>query len=190
MKKFSKQERQKKLGNIIDENPFLTDRELAEKLNVSVQTIRLDRLELNIPEVRKRTRQLAHNAYDNLKSVTEGEVIGELIKLELNNYAESFLHTTQEMALKKSNIIRGHHIFAQANSLAVAVINAELVLTGSVELKYIKPVNVGDSLLAQARVESIDDSKHFVRVETKRNEDIVFNGSFTMFPRKGRDYND
>lgn len=186
MKKMNKSERQIKLKNIIDSNPFLTDKELAQKLNVSIQTIRLDRLELNIPEVRKRTRQLAHNAYKQLKSVSEGEVIGELIKLELDRFAESYLRTTEEMSLKKSNIIRGHHIFAQANSLAVAVIDAELVLTGSVQLKYNKPVSVGETLHARAEVKHRGNNKFKVDVNTYIKNQKIFQGDFVLFPRKER----
>ncbi len=181
MSKYTKSERQKKLNEIIDKNPFYTDKELAAKFEVSVQTIRLDRMELNIPEVRKRTRKLAQDAYDNLRSVTEGEVIGELIKLELNNYAESFLKTTSEMALQETDIIRGHHIFAQANSLAVAVIDAELVLTGSVDMKFLKPVNIGDSIQAQAEVKDIQNRKYVIQVITFRKQEKIFQGAFTMF---------
>ena len=48
--KYSKKERQLLLQQTIQENPFVTDEQLATKFNVSVQTIRLDRMELSIPE--------------------------------------------------------------------------------------------------------------------------------------------
>jgi len=41
-----KLKRQKELVEYIKRNPFLTDEELAQVFNVSVQTIRLDRSEL------------------------------------------------------------------------------------------------------------------------------------------------
>jgi len=179
--KLSKEKRHKKLQKIINENPFLTDKELADYFNVSVQTIRLDRLELNIPEVRKRIKNMAQSAYKRLKSVNEGEVIGELIKLKLNNYAESYLMTDKRMALQHSNIIRGHHIFAQANSLAVGVIDAKLVLTGKVELKFLKPVYIEESIKAKAQVKDIQKNKYFVNVNTFRKDDHIFKGDFIMF---------
>ena len=37
----------------IELNPFITDYELCEQFDVSIQTIRLDRTHLNIPELRK-----------------------------------------------------------------------------------------------------------------------------------------
>src|SRR5690554_4911053 len=131
--KISKKERQKLLKKTLRDNPLLTDRELSNKFGVSIQTIRLDRLSLGIPEVRERTKTAA-SAYARLKSVSKGEVIGELVVLELNNYSESVMLTTPEMALERSKIIRGHFIFAQANSLAVAVIDARNVLTGKASM--------------------------------------------------------
>lgn len=59
MSRLPKKERQSLLLEKIKEDPFLTDEILAEKFKVSIQTIRLDRLELGIPEVRQRTKNLA-----------------------------------------------------------------------------------------------------------------------------------
>ena len=62
MARVKKKERQQLLLQQVKEKPFLTDEELAQKLNVSVQTIRLDRLELGIPELRGRIRKMAESA--------------------------------------------------------------------------------------------------------------------------------
>ena len=43
-----KKERQQALNDILRDDPFITDEELSEIFNVSIQTIRLDRLELGI----------------------------------------------------------------------------------------------------------------------------------------------
>lgn len=184
MTKINKNERQEKLIKILNENPFLTDEKLAKRFQVSIQTIRLDRLELKIPEMRERTKSLARSAYSRLKSVSEGEVIGELIKLKLNQSAESYLETNEDMALKKTHIIRGHYIFAQANSLAVAVIDAQEVVTGSANIKYIRPVYVNEILQAKAEVKTIKAKKVFVDVKISNNSDLVFSGNFIMFIQK------
>ena len=44
----TKKERQVKLTEMLRNDPFLTDEELAELLEVSVPTVRLDRLELGV----------------------------------------------------------------------------------------------------------------------------------------------
>ena len=46
-------ERQELLQQTIESNPFITDEDLAEKFQVSIQTVRLDRMELSIPELRE-----------------------------------------------------------------------------------------------------------------------------------------
>ena len=49
----SKEIRHKALQEKLNEQPYLTDGELAERFGVSVPTIRLDRLALGIPELRE-----------------------------------------------------------------------------------------------------------------------------------------
>ena len=48
------------------------------------------------------------------------------------------------MSFKRTGIVRGHHLFAQGNSLAVALIDADVALTGSAQLRFHEPVRVGD----------------------------------------------
>lgn len=179
--KLSKEERQKKLEQKIEANPFLTDRELADIFEVSIQTIRLDRLALNIPEVRKRTKNLAKQAYSKVKAVSDCEIIGKLMDVKLNKSGLSILETNEDMSLEKSDIIRGHHIFAQANSLAVAILDIDLALTGWTETKFESPVYVGDRLIAEAIVGNVKDDRFEVEVITEVKEQKVFSGEFIIF---------
>ena len=128
--KLSKRERQNELKNIIGKDPFITDENLASKFNVSIQTIRLDRLELNIPELRQRVKQAAETNYQKVRSISGKEIVGELIDLNLDKSGISVLETDETMIFKKTNIVRGHHIFSQAESLAMAVIDTDVALTG------------------------------------------------------------
>ena len=68
---LSKLERQIRIKKHILKDPFLSDKKLAELFNFSVQTIRLDRLEMGIPEMRKRIVQVAKNtpSIDKVKSL-------------------------------------------------------------------------------------------------------------------------
>ena len=128
--KMNKRERQIHLQETIKENPFITDEELAEQFSVSVQTIRLDRLELSIPELRERIKHVAETKFDEaVRSLPIDEVIGEIIDIELDKTAISIFDVKHEHVFKRNQIARGHHLFAQANSLAVALIDDELALT-------------------------------------------------------------
>ncbi|NLS44157.1 MAG: transcription factor FapR [Firmicutes bacterium] len=179
--KLRKSERLKKLSKVIKEDPFITDRELASILRVSIQTVRLDRLELGIPESRERTRRLAQEATDKVKSVGTGEVIGELIHVELGQEGISVMETDKDMAFRRTSIVRGHHIFAQANSLAVALVDAEIALTGTATVKYLRPVKAGERLVARAKITGRNNRKYVVEVITKINREDVFIGEFIVF---------
>ena len=78
--KRNKKERQQLLKEKIKDNPFITDEELAEFFQVSIQTIRLDRLELSIPELRERIKHVAEKTLEKeVRSLPIEEVIGEEI---------------------------------------------------------------------------------------------------------------
>ena len=87
----NKRDRQQSLKETIQTNPFITDEELAEKFSVSVQTIRLDRLELSIPELRERIKHVAEKKFqDEVRSLPIEEVIGEIIDIELDKMRFQF----------------------------------------------------------------------------------------------------
>ena len=88
-----------KLQKLIQKDPFLTDEQLAKTLKVSVPTVRLDRLALNIPELRERIRMMASTASTRLKAIDQKDIVGELIDLELNRSAISTLTITHDMVL-------------------------------------------------------------------------------------------
>jgi acyl-coenzyme A thioesterase PaaI-like protein len=182
--KRSKKERQQLLVETIKSNPFITDEDLASHFSVSVQTIRLDRLELSIPELRERIKHVASKSFeDEVRSLPLSEVIGEMVDIELDERAISIFDVKSDHVFKRNNIARGHHLFAQANSLAVAVINDELALTVSSNLSFIKPVKLGDRVIAKAIVihKNQDKNRTFVDVTSTVESEIVFNGQFEMY---------
>jgi acyl-coenzyme A thioesterase PaaI-like protein len=185
--KINKRERQKLLTSTIKENLFITDEELAEKFSVSVQTIRLDRLELSIPELRERIKNAAEKSFDDeVRSLPIEEVIGEIIDIDLDYSAISIFDVKQEHVFKRNKIARGHHVFAQANSLAVALINDELALTAKANIQFIRSVNQNERVIAKAKVAKIDEEsgRTFVEVKSYVNNELVFNGEFEMYRSK------
>jgi hypothetical protein len=78
---LSKIERQRQLARYLERDPFLTDVDLSKILRVSIQTIRLDRLDLKIPELRERLKNVARSKAPQLKSMTGGELLGDLMVL-------------------------------------------------------------------------------------------------------------
>lgn len=159
----------------------MTDEELARHFQVSVQTIRLDRLEKSIPELRERIKSVAEQNYDEVRSLLMDEVIGEIIDLHLDKSAISILDIREEHVFTRNQIARGHHLFAQANSLAVAVIDDELALTASAKIRFHRPVKVGDRVVAKAKVLETKGDRTKVQVESFCGEEMVFSGQFTVF---------
>ncbi len=180
MARVKKKVRQQLLVQQVKEKPFLTDEELARNLAVSVQTIRLDRLELGIPELRGRIRQMAEHAQNKVKSIQKSEVVGELIDLELGHSGISLLRITDDMVYAKTKIAKGHFMFSQADSLAQAVIDAPLVVTGVANVKYKVPVHVGEKLIAKAEIVKVRGNKYFVWVKTHNDTQEVFRAKFIM----------
>lgn len=174
----SRKERREQLRALIDNDPFLTDHQLAERLNVSVATIRLDRMALDIPELRERTKSMAAKNYGKLQALEGFEVIGELIDLEIGKFGLSILSVTEDMTFKRTDILRGHFLFAQGNSLAVALVDAKVALTATAKVSYYRPVKSNERVIAKATLQSKDGSRHTVQVNSMINQELVFQGEF------------
>lgn len=151
--------------------------------SVSIQTVRLDRLELGIPELRERLKAMAEQTYDQVRSLPLHEVIGDIIDLQLDRSGISIFEIGPEHVFSRTKIARGHHIFAQANSLAVAVIDEEIALTASADIRFVRPVKLGERCIAKAYVRSNSgrSGKASVEVFTYVAEELVFQGNFTIY---------
>lgn len=182
-KRIPKAERQENLKVFLSQNPFATDEDLAQKFFCSIQTIRLDRLELGIPEVRERMKKVAQENYGKVRSVIDTEIIGELVELDLGKKATSIMDVTPDMVAKKSKVCRGHHIFSQANMLAMALIDADIALTGSARVRYRRPVYLNEKLEATGFIARQHGNKHLVKVVSKVGAEEVFVGKFIIVSR-------
>jgi len=178
-----KAERQAQLAKMFYENPFTTDEELAKKFDVSIQTIRLDRLELSIPELRERTRQVAKQVFQKVRSLTGGELVGNLLELELGQYASSVLEVVPDMVAEKSQVCRGDYISSQAVTLATALIDAEIVLIGSARMRYRRPVYLKEKIVARAVLARKKSNKYLIKVVSKVGAEEVFVGKFVLVAR-------
>jgi acyl-coenzyme A thioesterase PaaI-like protein len=177
---LSRPERLKRLTEKLEANPFLTDEDLAESFGVSVQTIRLDRMTLGIPELRERVKQVARRTYGRVKSLGSKDIVGDLIDIVIEERAISTMTATDEMAFERTGVVRGHFIFAQADSLAIALVNAPVALTGLANIKFKRPVRVGEKLIAKAEVIRRKGNKVVVLVQTWVGQDLVFRGKFVV----------
>ena len=91
------------------------------------------------------------------------------------------LTTTPDMAVDSHDLVHGGFIFGLADHAAMIAVNDPNVVLGSAEVKFQKPVKVGESVIAVAEGGQGEGKKRLVRVSVKRANEIVFEGTFTCF---------
>lgn len=173
-------ERHDRIKAEIEKNPFISDDDLASLLQVSIHTIRSDRRRTGIPEVRKRGKDLTHNLFAQARALSHQEIVGEILEISPDQEGLSLLETNEKMGLEKTRIIRGHVLFAQANTLANAVVDAEIALTAEAKIEYLAPAFAGDRVLAKAKVVGVQKRKRVVDVVLKTPKEVVLHGTFII----------
>lgn len=165
---------------------------MTRQLKVSIQTIRLDRMELGIPELRERMKQMAEHSYDQVRSLPVDEVVGDIVDLQLDRSGISIFEIREEHVFSRNGIARGHYVFGQANSLAVAVINDEIALTASADIRFVRMVRLGEKCIAKAQVRSLAgrNGKAEVDVFTYVGEELVFQGHFVVYRSAIEEYSE
>jgi acyl-coenzyme A thioesterase PaaI-like protein len=91
------------------------------------------------------------------------------------------LVTLPEMTADDRGLVHGGFVFGLADYAAMLAVNHPNVVLGGAEVRFLKPVAVGDRLVAGARVEESDGRKSRVRVEVRRGEEAVMSGAFVCF---------
>lgn len=99
--------------------------------------------------------------------------------LELNTgFAKVKLKTDERMVADDKGLIHGGFLFSLADYAAMLAVNEETVVLAKAEVKFLKPVVLGDEVIAYATVKEVEGKKRKVEVEVKRGEEIVFVGEF------------
>ena len=125
-------------------------------------------------------KSMARNASTKLKAIASNDIVGDLIDLDLGISGVSVLTITSDMVNNNMGIARGNYMFAQANSLALALVDAPAALTGVANIKYKKPVYLGERLIAKAKINRIRGNKYFVAVNIRNDESEVFRAKFII----------
>ena len=86
-----------------------------------------------------------------------------------------------EMAADKTGLVHGGFVFGLADYAAMLAVNHPNVVLGSADVKFLNPVQVGDTLEARASVQKVDGKKQMVDVVISKRDKEVFTGRFTCF---------
>lgn len=91
------------------------------------------------------------------------------------------MKTLESMSADASGLVHGGFVFGMADYAAMIAVNHPNVVLGAADVKFLKPVLVGDTIVATANVEEVQGKKHWVAVSVAKGDAIVFQGMFTCF---------
>jgi uncharacterized protein (TIGR00369 family) len=91
------------------------------------------------------------------------------------------LVTTPQMAADAQGLVHGGFIFGAADYAAMIAVNHPHVVLGASDVKFLKPVRVGETVTAHAKVQEVKGKKYWVAVKVTKADHEVFQGMFTCF---------
>jgi acyl-coenzyme A thioesterase PaaI-like protein len=97
------------------------------------------------------------------------------------------LETVPEMAADEIGLVHGGFVFGLADYAAMLAVNHPNVVLGSAQTRFLKPVVVGERLVAAASLTEEEGRKRRVSVEVRRKEqvgqvgEVVMTGDFLCF---------
>jgi acyl-coenzyme A thioesterase PaaI-like protein len=106
---------------------------------------------------------------------------GEVIEIAEGKTATVKLETNEDMLADDKGLIHGGFIFSAADYCAMITINHSNVVLGSAEVKFIKPLKIGETAFFKSEVLSIEGKKVLVKVDGFKNENKFFEGTFKCY---------
>jgi uncharacterized protein (TIGR00369 family) len=103
---------------------------------------------------------------------------GTLLDLGADS-AQVALQAVSEMVVDAEGLVHGGFIFGLADYAAMLAVNDPHVVLASAEARFLKPVRLGDRVVANAKTVVAKGKQQEVRVEATVNSQKVFEGTFT-----------
>ncbi|WP_457742323.1 hotdog domain-containing protein [Thermococcus sp.] len=112
--------------------------------------------------------------------LTSERLVGRPLRIEPGE-TEVELLTTEEMVVDEKGLVHGGFTFGLADYSAMLAVNEPTVVLGKAEVRFLKPVKVGDRLVAKAKVVEDLGKKKIVKAEVFREGEKVFEGTFHCY---------
>jgi len=93
-------------------------------------------------------------------------------------HAEVRLVTVPAMAVDAQGLVHGGFVFGLADHAAMLAVNDPNVVLGAANLRFLRPLRVGDVVVAVASRGTVQGRRHTVAVEVRRGEEPVMTGEF------------
>lgn len=111
--------------------------------------------------------------------LTSREFVGSVEDIQTDLQATVVLKTTGTMGVDEKGLVHGGFTFGLADYAAMTAVNDPFVVLLSSQVKFLKPVTVGEELTARAVVAEKEGRKRKVRVEVaNQEEEKVLEGEF------------
>ncbi|GAB6096392.1 PaaI family thioesterase [Desulfatiferula olefinivorans] len=108
------------------------------------------------------------------------ELCGTPIRVKDRHCTVTFT-AIDSMAADDSGLVHGGFIFGLADYAAMLAVNHPNVVLGGASVRFLRPVKVGETMVAEASVTAVEGKKHQVVVTVKRDDETVFEGDFACF---------
>ena len=93
-------------------------------------------------------------------------------------YAKVKLEATKDMMADEKGLIHGGFIFGLADYASMLAVNHPNVVLAKAEVKFLKPVKLGDVMISQANVQRVENNKYTVEASVSVDDVKVFEGIF------------
>lgn len=91
------------------------------------------------------------------------------------------LKTDDSMTVDDRGLVHGGFMFGLADYAAMIAVNDPNVVLGAAEVRFLKPVRSGETVIAEARVTVRKGKKQMVSVQVVRDGETVLTGELTCF---------
>ena len=123
-----------------------------------------------------RMKIIKQNTHLNINN----DLCGEPIELK-EGYSKLQLKMTDIMVTDKKGLIHGGFTFNLADYAAMLAVNHPNVVLGEANVKFIKPIILGDIIIAEGKVTKEEGKKAIVEVSINKDDELVFKGEFICF---------
>lgn len=111
-------------------------------------------------------------------SISE-DLVGKVERIESGKFAQVSLTVDSRMRVDEKGLVHGGFTFGLADYSAMVAVNDPFVVLLSSQVRFLKPVIVGETLTARAQVDETEGKKRRVRCEVfNQGQEKVLEGEF------------
>jgi uncharacterized protein (TIGR00369 family) len=122
--------------------------------------------------------KLECHAQNTHLSISE-DLVGKVERIESGRFAQVSLTVDSRMRVDEKGLVHGGFTFGLADYSAMVAVNDPFVVLVSSQVRFLKPVIVGETLTARARVDETEGKKRRVRCEVfNQGREKVLEGEF------------